>query len=323
MAKAAKDEEAQYRFGGHQSFALRIAWLPKLAAAIEEGSDPLTDPLKGVIDLGLGKNMVEALRCWVEAYGVARRVGTEWQLTPEGAAVFGARGYDPFLEDEQTLWLLHWNISTLRKSPFFAWELLINRWNEQRFTASAVVSSFTREAERTGRPLSDVSARQHFDVWLHTYLPTRAASKLSEECLDSPLAALRIVRTAGDRDGPQGRRETIYGFDLNPKRGISQALFAHCLHSWWDSEYGHEKTIPFSAVAFGRMSPGRVFRMPDAEIRERLAKLATEPKPSVELIESLNQYALRRRHRPRAERLMADIYSSSDAPGLRLDAAYA
>ena len=323
MAKSKKGVEAHYRFGGHQSFAMRIAWLPKVAAAIGEGSDPLTDPLKGVIDLGLGKNMVEALRCWVEAYGVARRVGAEWQLTPEGAAVFGMTGYDRFLEDEQTLWLLHWNISTLRESPFFAWELLINRWNEQRFTASDVVSSFKREAERTGRPLSDVSARQHFDVWLHTYLPTRAAAKLSEECLDSPLAALRIVRTAGDRDGPQGRRETIYAFDLNPKRGISQALFAHCLHDWWDNEYGNEKTIPFSAIAFSRKSPGRVFRMPDAEVRDRLAKLATAPQPSIELIESLNQYALRRRHRPRPERLMAEIYSSSVGPTQGLEAAYA
>jgi hypothetical protein len=63
MTKGKESEETQYRFGGHQSCALRVAWLPKPAAAIEQGSDPLSDPLKGVVDLGLGKNMVEALRC--------------------------------------------------------------------------------------------------------------------------------------------------------------------------------------------------------------------------------------------------------------------
>ena len=120
-----------YRFGGHQSFALRTAWLPKAAQAIQDGEDVFGDPLRGVVRLGLGKNMVEALRAWVEAYGVAKRDKGVWRLAPIGQAVFGSGGYDRYLEDDQTLWLLHWNISTLRESPFFAWELLINRWSER------------------------------------------------------------------------------------------------------------------------------------------------------------------------------------------------
>jgi hypothetical protein len=229
MAKATGAEVSEYRFGGHQTFALRIAWLPKAATAIEDGQDPLTNPINGVINLGLGKNMVEALRCWIEAYGVARKTGATWRLTPEGAAIFRTMGYDRFLEDEQTLWLLHWNISTQRRAPFFAWELLINRWNEQRFTPSSVVLSFAREAERALRSLSDISARQHFDDWLHTYLPTRG-SRVEEQGLDSPLAALGFVTAVGDREISNGRREPVYAFNLNPKRSISQALFDHCLH---------------------------------------------------------------------------------------------
>lgn len=77
------NDAAAFRFGGHQSFALRIAWLPKAVAAIEAGVDPLSDPLVGVVELGLGKNMVEALRCWIDAFGVARRRrdgGGGWEL---------------------------------------------------------------------------------------------------------------------------------------------------------------------------------------------------------------------------------------------------
>src|SRR4051812_25706780 len=110
--------ETTFRFSGHQTFALRIAWLPKAIGAITQGEDPLTDIDEGITKLGLGKNMVEALRCWIEAFQVAERVNDEWSLTPVGKLVFHPDGgSDPYLEDVSTSWLLHWLISTNTKSP--------------------------------------------------------------------------------------------------------------------------------------------------------------------------------------------------------------
>ncbi|MEO8112918.1 MAG: DUF4007 family protein, partial [Phenylobacterium sp.] len=102
-------------------------------------------------------------------YGVARRGPDGWQLTDEGAVIFASQGEDPYLEDPQTLWWLHWKISTLRTAPFFAWELLVNRWNDPTFTSSAAMLEFARQAEREGRTLSEVTLKQHIDVWLRTY----------------------------------------------------------------------------------------------------------------------------------------------------------
>lgn len=263
MNKAEADTQT-FRFGGHQSFALRTAWLPKAAQAIREGDDVFTDPLRGVVRLGLGKNMVESLRAWVEAYGIATRSAGEWALTELGEALLGAGGYDRFLEDEQTLWLLHWNIATLRDNPFFAWELLINRWSERFFTTSEVMTAFSREADRTGRPLSSVSARQHFDVWLHTYL--RGRNGRGEEGIDSPLSSLGLVSRAGDRETAHGRREPVFAFDLDPKPTISDALFDYCLHDWWGQSFEHEETVSLSSITFDTSAPGRVFRMPEDEV---------------------------------------------------------
>ncbi len=302
-------ESQHYRFGGHQSFALRTAWLPKAAQAIEDGDDVFTDPLRGVVRLGLGKNMVEALRVWVEAYGVATRQDGAWALTPLGEALFGAGGYDRFLEDEQTLWLLHWNISTLKDAPFFAWELLVNRWSERFFTTSEVLAAFSREAERATRALSSVSARQHFDVWLHTYL--RGRNGRGEEGIDSPLASLGLVTRAGDREAVQGRREPVYAFDLDAKTSISDALFAYCLHDWWSKSFEFEETVSMATIAFGHGAPGRVFRMPESEVLARVSRLASARRPTIELIESFNQYMVRRPRRPKPERLLADLFDQA------------
>lgn len=313
MNKSASDS-LTYRFGGHQSFALRTAWLPKAAQAIQDNDDVFSDPLRGVVRLGLGKNMVESLRVWVEAYGIATRHDGKWMLTPLGEALLGVGGYDRFLEDEQTLWLLHWNIATLREGPFFAWELLINRWSERFFTTSEIMIAFAREAERAARPLSSISARQHFDVWLHTYL--RGRNGRGEEGIDSPLSSLGLVARAGDRETLQGRREPVFAFDLDPKPMISDALFSYCLHDWWSNAFEFEETVSLSSITFGHGAPGRVFRMPEDEVLARVMRLASSRGARVELIESFNQFMLRRPAAPAATGLLRDLFHQQPAAEL-------
>src|SRR5262245_10370932 len=108
------DRLDNFRFSGHQSFALRIAWIPKAVRQINAGKDPLTNSDHGIATLGLGKNMVESLRCWIEAFDIARRDTSSgrWVLTDIGNLIFGVQGFDPDLDDPSTPWILHWLIST-------------------------------------------------------------------------------------------------------------------------------------------------------------------------------------------------------------------
>ena len=78
---------------------------------------------------------------------------------------------------------------------------------------------------------------------------------------------------------------------------MTQALFRYCLADWWEGRPGTEETAPFGEVATGPSSPGRVFRMPEREVRDRLVSLSADPRFEFELVESLNQYQLRRRAR--------------------------
>src|SRR5580693_4439407 len=91
--------ETNFRFSGHQTFPLRIAWIPKAVGEIVRGCDPLTNIDEGITKLGLGKNMVEALRCWIEAFQIANRGNGSWSLTPIGSLIFHPEeGLDPYLE---------------------------------------------------------------------------------------------------------------------------------------------------------------------------------------------------------------------------------
>ena len=44
-----------FRFSGHQTFPLRITWIPKAVGEIVAGRDPLSDIDEGITQLGLGQ----------------------------------------------------------------------------------------------------------------------------------------------------------------------------------------------------------------------------------------------------------------------------
>jgi len=285
--------ETTFRFSGHQTFALRIAWLPKAIREISSGRDPLTNIDEGIVTLGLGKNMVEALRCWIEAFQIARKEDSGWKLSDVGDMVFSpTTGLDPFLEDHSSNWLLHWLICTNMNSPFFAWECLFNRWPSTEFSTSVVVEAFRRESGKNPKVASIVTLKQHWEVFLHSYRPPRG--KNGEDHLDSALSVLGIIQEAGERQNTDGKWEILYAFDFGPKTAIPQQLFAYFIHDWWNRTFPSEQTVMLRELIAGDHSPGRILRMTESEILLRIAELVRTPASIFQTTESANLRLLRR-----------------------------
>jgi hypothetical protein len=187
------------RFSGHETFACRYAWLPKALQAIQSAPCVFANEDQAMVELGVGKNMVRAIRFWVEASGMAKPVKGGLEPTALGRQIFAAKGLDPFMEDIQTLWLIHWNLSTQIDDPLFAWEFLFNRWQEPEFTESIVLKAFAKEAEGLSKKLSPVTLEQHLHVFLHTYVPTRGRKgDIAEDNLDCPLTELEMLTKVGE-----------------------------------------------------------------------------------------------------------------------------
>lgn len=265
-----------FRFSGHETFPCRYTWLPKAFAEIQSSPTALRDDETAMIALGIGKNMVRSLRFWVQASGVAigRRNG-EFETTDFGAALLGDRGADPFLEDQRTLWLLHWQIATQSAKPLFAWELLFNRWVQSEFSRTTAVEAFRKEVAARKKTLSDVTLEQHFDVFLHSYVPTSGRKgEVLEDNLDCPLVELELIRKVGERAVElDGHREVVYGFHLEDKRSITTELFLYCLGDFWQKRRAQDRTLTLRDVTFAPGSPGRVFKLPEPAVRDRLERI--------------------------------------------------
>jgi len=259
-----------HRYSGHETFPFRYAWLPKTVRALDEKPLLFTDEEKAMVELGLGKNMVRAARFWAEAAQLIETDGRGLKPSALGTQILLDGGHDPFLEDLQTLWLVHWLVAT-NSSPLAAWDTLLNHWHEPRFTKSDVVVALAKLAENEEKKkLSDVTLEQHFDVFLHTYLPTRSRKgEVQEDNLDSPLVELALVQPDAS-SATSSASDQAFSFRVDSKGEISSALFARCLEDYWRKFVKTEQSVPFSAIAYGPNSPGQIFKIFEGDIRIRL-----------------------------------------------------
>lgn len=306
-----------YRISGHETFACRYAWLPKAAHEICGNPQLFVDEKQAMVDLGVGKNMVRSIRFWSQAASVIRPLDKRrgFELTKLGAEVFGDRGLDRFLEDSCTLWLIHWNLSTNIENPLLAWDYLLNR-PDPEIIPSLVIAELEKAAAKLDDKLSSATVKQHFEVFLHTYVPTRGRKgEVQEDNLDCPLVELDLLSKVGDReiDPASGGREPIYAFRRDPKPEITQELFSYCLHDFWTKRHTKEKTLPFSAVAHGHGSPGQVFQMSEDEVRSRLEDLADKKGAWLRYVESANLRQLRRDDWLNHINLLRQVYSLREA----------
>ena len=302
----------EFRFTGHETFTFRYPWLPKAVAKISKQSNLFKDIDEAIVRLGVGKQMARAIRFWVEAAKFVKKTEKgEFEVELLGEKLFGENGHDPYLEDIQTLWLIHWNFSTHPESPIFAWDFLMNKWQEPEIFSSSVIQTFKKKADLQGRKLSWATLKQHFNIFLHTYVPTRGKKvAVLEDNLDCPLIELDLIRQVGERVADNnGKREPIYVFNREPKSQIGQQLFFYCLNDFWETYHSKEKSLQFRQIASGHGSPGQIFKLSEEEIRNRLEDIEEFTDSAMTFRESVNQRQVEKSKDIESEKLIDAIYA--------------
>ncbi len=186
-------------FAKHETFYIREGWLFKGMAAIKQAEDKGQLPTifldtDAPERLGIGHNMVRSLRFWMQATGLVEEKQEERQrvhrFTPFGELIWK---YDRYLEDDQTLWLLHYNMVS-SKAHTTTWYWFFNHFAPSIFDEPRclealkywVISNYSDQEIAAG------SLRRDVDCLLQTYLPSKV-SKTPEDLNESPFARLHIL----------------------------------------------------------------------------------------------------------------------------------
>ncbi len=181
-------EKVQIKLQGHEKFALREGWINK--ALLELPTKPNAFVRKDATDIfGIGSNMVKSLRYWMRALGLTNKAGTE--LSNLGKLVVL---YDPYLEKDFTLWILHSQIAKNRDDAT-TWYMYFNRCDAEDLDKSEIEGILLREIKKyaEGQSFSEKSLSNDVDVLLNMYSKDKAKTDPEDKSV-SPFARLSLVR---------------------------------------------------------------------------------------------------------------------------------
>ena len=253
-------------FARHETFHPRHGWLKKgYDAALADPSVFTRDD--AAVVLGVGKNMVRAIRYWCLAFKVLESHAGQTFPTEFGNTLLGPGGWDPFLEDVASLWLLH---ESLLSSPSLAtaWEYAFFAFAKQEFTLDELVSGLDEYAEREFPNSRTVPAsfRKDASCILRMYAGKPARGMPSEESIQCPFVDLGLITAGSTPD----RSVFVFG----DKPGLPASIIAAACLQFAHRTGGTARTVSFSRLLRERGSPGMSLKLTEAALYDALEDVA-------------------------------------------------
>jgi len=253
------------QFSGHETFPLRHLWLRKAFDAVEGGADRtvFTEP-DAIVRFGVGKNMAIAIRHWALACGIIEE--REGRLTPSplGRSLFGGeRPWDPHMERPATAWLVQWQVAGTPDMTT-TWYWAFNHVTSQTFDRDTLSKSILQYARlREWARVAEKTITRDVECFIRSYVP-RSESSAGEDALEPVLAELGLIRAVTGR---------LYEFRRGPKPSLPDGVFAYALHQFWERYAPTANTLSVEAIAYEPGSPGRVFKLDENSVVERLTAM--------------------------------------------------
>lgn len=282
MIETQLGDVANPRFARHETFAPRFGWLHKGFRAVVSDSEVFLREDAPVV-LGVGKNMVSAIRYWSNAFKLTaeRPKGGNSRAnvslpTWRAAWLLDENGADPYLEDPASLWLLHWWLLSVQEGTRCdapTWWVLFHALSTARFTEEQVVDQVLRHVGRCGweSPVQASVARD-VDCLTKMYAPRKMATGSPgsfEDLLDCPFRELGLLESVAD----SSQKARVWRFTDTARTSLPPRVIAYACLDFAASASEGAGSISLARLANEPGSPGRAFHLREADISAALAEI--------------------------------------------------
>lgn len=284
------DEACANSFARHETFHPRWGWIRKAYVAAEDPK--VFNAENATLQLGVGKNMVRAIRFWGHAFRALAyerdedrpRMGLSVR-SQIGRAIFDDDiGWDPFTEDPGTLWLLHWLLLAPSECAMPIWWTAFNEFGAVEFTQQELTDFVTdqvRSVSTWGSGPHHSSIEKDVSCLLRTYAPSSDAGRRQpfDDLVDCPMRELGLLRSVDSGD----RR---FRFAVGPKSTLPPEIVLYACADFLARTESGANTVSVSRLATEAGAPGRVYKVSEADLVELLEEavglvpLATLARPA-------------------------------------------
>jgi hypothetical protein len=270
-------EAAVPSFARHETFAPRFGWLHKGFKAVDADPEAFLNP-EAPVTLGVGKNMVNAIRYWSTAFKLTvehPRGGTSRahiaSPTWEACWLLSEDGADPYLEDPASLWLLHWwLLSPACQAP--TWWVAFHALSSSRFTEAELAELVTRHIRLAGwEQPAPASTGKDIDCLTKMYAPRKVPKEGSpgnfEDLLDCPFRELGLLQASAGRDH-------VWRFTDTARATLPPSVVAYACLDYASRHGSAEGSVTLARLANEPGAPGRAFRLREPDIAAALDEIA-------------------------------------------------
>lgn len=211
---------ARFRFSGHETFHCRHFWLKKGLDFVD--SDTSFSSPEALVSLGVGKNMVTSISFWLKAFDLVNE--DSFQKTDLGEKLFSEKGWDPYVEDIGTLWVLHYSI--MKKDYASIYKMIFQDFRKQKlnsyFTASELLKYVTAQCVRNSFSFSENSLKNDVKVFLRNYFAKKDNRKSIEDDFSALLLDLELITSENLKDE---NNELIYKLNYSDQPKLDDLIF--------------------------------------------------------------------------------------------------
>lgn len=227
---------SKYSFSGHESFQCKSLWLKKGYDYLLDGNS-FTD-IDAVAKLGVGKNMVSAIRFWLRAFGLTKAD----ELNPIATYIFDSdNGRDPFAEDLNTLWLLHFLLVSSEVASIYNLLFVEYQREKMEFSKQELQSFIKRKCAvpEQKNVYNENTVRKDIGVLLKNYVAPKDLKAIED--FSSLLIALGLIVDTGKQST---NKENIFTFKTNDSSEIASEIILYSLISTKGTDF----TVSFDVL---------------------------------------------------------------------------
>lgn len=257
----------RYSFSGHESFQCRHLWIKKGFDFIKNGK-AFSDE-SAVLELGVGKNMVNSIRFWMKAFNI---IDDKDQITDFAERLLNdENGWDKYLEDEATLWLLHYQL--VKRGHASIYNMMFNEFRKEKieFTKDNFSVYIQRKSDELGFQFNKNTVRDDFDVFLKMYLRSDSKAKDKEESYSGLLSELEFVKSIG-----RGENK-YYVIENSDRNEIPEEIILYCILD--SGEF--EKSVNLNLLEQSNNNVGSIFAINRSGLLNKIESISLKYKKEI------------------------------------------
>lgn len=214
---------SNYRFSGHETFHCKSFWIKKGFDFIANNRDFKSN--EALIELGVGKNMVASISHWIKSIGLEDGDGvSDWSM-----ALFNESGFDPYLEDLGTIWLLHFHLLNTNYSSIYKLGFTEFRKSKigNEFTLTQFSDFLIRYCLRNNISISQTTLSTDAKVFIKNYLrSTKINIKSIEEDTTTLFTEINLIQ---ELEQVYIDNEPVLKFNYNTKESLPPEILLYAI----------------------------------------------------------------------------------------------